>query len=97
MKKFVDAPESKSVPIQLNVLNKTETLSMNPTNIKTNEEEDQGKEYIFNEFTAAAYDEYEVVKINKYNAKQERILGIDMYHIYNDLPKNKDKKSKLLI
>ena len=33
--------------------------------------------------------EFEVVKINKFNSKQERILGIDMYYLYNEKPKNK--------
>ncbi len=46
---------------------------------------------MFNDFTAGAYQEFDVIKINKYNTKQERILGIDRYHIYNDLPKFKDK------
>lgn len=57
-------------------------------------EDDQGREYVFNDFTAGAYQEFDVIKINKFNTKQERVLGIDRYHIYNDLPKSKDK-SKL--
>lgn len=59
---------------------------------KPEEEEDpQGKEFVFNDFTAGAYQEFDVIKINKYNTKQERLLGIDRYHIYNDLPKTKEK------
>ena len=107
MKKYPDAPESKSVPvIYNNIINNKSTndfpSTINPTNIKSQsgtlqEEEDQGKEYIFNEFTAGAYQEFDVIKINKYNQKQERILGIDRYHIYNDLPKTKEKTSKFVL
>ena len=53
------------------------------------ENEEIGREYIFNDISAGVYQEFEVVKINKYKTKQERTLGIDLYHIYNDLPKNK--------
>lgn len=51
---------------------------------------EKGREYVFNEITACAYQEFEVVKINKYGARQERTLGVDRYHFYNDLPKNKE-------
>lgn len=98
MKKFPDAPESRSVPVSISSLvnNKTTEYpsTINPYNYKavaTTEDDDQGKEYIFNDFTAGAYQEFDVIKFNKYNAKQERILGIDRYHIYNDLPKTKEK------
>ena len=55
------------------------------------EEIDMGKQYAFNDFTAGQYQEFEVIKINKFNSKQERLLGIDRYHIYNDMPRNKEK------
>ena len=41
----------------------------------------------FNEISAGLYQEFEVTKINKYNNKKKRILGIDMYNLYNNLPK----------
>ena len=42
----------------------------------------------FNEISAGLYQEFEVIKINKYKNKKKRILGIDMYNLYNNLPKN---------
>ena len=103
MKKFPDAPESRSVPVNFNNLlyggnNKNIELPSTINNKSdigkgTPEEEDQGKEYVFNDFTAGAYQEFDVVKINKYNQKQDRLLGVDRYHIYNDLPKTKEKNS----
>lgn len=41
----------------------------------------------FNEISGGLYQEFEVFKINKYKIKKKRILGIDMYYIYNNLPK----------
>lgn len=40
-----------------------------------------------NEITAGLYQEFEVTKINKYKNKKKRLLGIDMYNLYNNLPK----------
>lgn len=57
------------------------------------DDENQCREYIFNDFTAGAYQEFDVIKINRYGAKKERALGIDRYHIYNDFRKN-EKNSK---
>lgn len=37
--------------------------------------------------TELTYREYRVVKINKYNMRQERILGIDSNKLYNKMPK----------
>lgn len=71
--------------IKLNELSSLQNQKLKP------EEEDQGREYIFNDFTAGAYQEFDVLKINRYKAKKERTLGIDRYHIYNDLPKTKEK------
>jgi hypothetical protein len=42
----------------------------------------------FNEISGGLYQEFEVIKINKYKNKKKRILGIDMYNLYNNLPKN---------
>lgn len=47
----------------------------------------KGEKSRFNEISAGIYQEFEVYKINKYKIKKKRILGIDMYHIYNNLPK----------
>lgn len=58
------------------------------------EDVEVGKEFIFNDFNAGVYQEFTVVKINKYKSKQERVLGIDLYNLYNDLPKNKQNMSK---
>jgi hypothetical protein len=49
----------------------------------------EGREFIYNEITAGMLEEFPVIKINKYNNRQERILGIDMYNLYNNMPKKK--------
>lgn len=56
--------------------------------MKSQEIEKVGNEYIFNEISAGKLQEWEVVKINKFQHRNERVLGIDMYNIYNGLPKN---------
>ena len=53
-----------------------------------------GREYIFNDISAGVFQEFDVIKINKYKSKQERTVGIDLYNLYNDLPKNKNQNSK---
>jgi len=58
------------------------------------EEIEVGREYIFNDISAGVFQEFEVIKINKYKSKQERTLGIDLYNLYNDLPKNKNQNRK---
>ena len=67
-------------------------------NYKLKAEHDEiGREYIFNDISAGVFQEFDVVKINKYKSKQERTLGIDLYNIYNDLPKNKNQNSKIFL
>jgi hypothetical protein len=66
----------------------------NNNKIKT-EQDEIGREYIFNDISAGVFQEFEVIKINKYKSKQERTFGIDLYNIYNDLPKNKNQNSKI--
>ncbi len=61
------------------------------------EEVEVGREYIFNDISAGVFQEFEVIKINKYKSKQERTLGIDLYNLYNDLPKNKNQNSKKFV
>ena len=67
--------------------------SGNDKNAVKNENNDDGnsggRDFFFNEISAGLYQEFEVVKINKFKSRQERILGIDMYNIYNNLPKKK--------
>lgn len=51
------------------------------------------KNFFFSKETAVQYKEFEVVKVNKYSVRQERILGIDGNKIYNMKPKT-SKKTK---
>lgn len=71
--------------------------NQNQTNFQVIAESDsevrnEGKDFVFNDITASQYQEFEVVKINKYNVKQERLLGIDRYYLYNNFPNVKEKK-----
>ena len=43
--------------------------------------------FVFSEFTAGQYKEYDVIKENQHGVKQHRIMGIDREKIYNMLPK----------
>ena len=88
-KKFADLPNYPEMS-QSYILN----LSENSYKSKS-EDNDSLQEYIFNENTAGVYQEFDVVKINKFGNKQERTLGIDMYNLYNDMPKNKKNTSGL--
>ena len=47
----------------------------------------KNQEYVFNDATAGAYQEFSVIKINSHNKRQERILGIDLYNLKNEVPK----------
>ena len=89
-KKFADVPNllEMSQSYRLN-------LSENSRKSKLNDENNNYNEYIFTESTAGVYQEFEVIKINKYCNRQERTLGIDMYNLYNDMPKNKKNGSGL--
>lgn len=55
----------------------------------TNNDGNGEKVYIYNDISAGKLQEFEVIKTNKFNVKQERMLGIDLYYIYNNIPKNK--------
>eukprot|EP00756_Hemistasia_phaeocysticola_P012946 Hpha_TRINITY_DN15240_c2_g1::TRINITY_DN15240_c2_g1_i1::g.66129::m.66129 len=48
----------------------------------------------WDEATASRYTEYDVVKINKYNSRQDRKLGIDRDKIYNMMRGVKPEKTK---
>ena len=86
-KNFPDLPDA------MNAYNKGMMLNTgNDKKTSKNEKDDEansGGNFFFNEISAGLYQEYEVVKINKFKSKQERILGIDMYNLYNNLPKKK--------
>ena len=87
-KNFPDLPEAK------NAYNKGMMLNTGDDKKHSkNEKEDNdagGRDFFFNEISAGLYQEFEVIKINKFNTKQERILGIDMYNLYNNKPKKKE-------
>ena len=89
IKKFPDAPEAMNIynNNNMNYNNLINRRSQEPENKE--EEPENGREYFFNDISAGLYQEFEVVKINKYKNKQERILGIDMYNLYNNKPKKK--------
>jgi hypothetical protein len=53
-----------------------------------------GPMFYLNNLNAAQYQEYSVVKINKYGTRQERTLGIDNRAISNKIPENKVKSAK---
>ena len=72
-KKFADLPNYPEMS-QSYILNLSESSYKSKS-----EENDSLQEYIFNENTAGVYQEFDVVKINKFGNKQERTLGIDMY------------------
>lgn len=86
-KNFPDLPEA------MNAYNKGMMLSTDDKKGSKNEKDDDGvsggRDFFFNEISAGLYQEFEVVKINKFKSKQERILGIDMYNLYNNMPKKK--------
>ena len=49
---------------------------------------DRKRDYVLNDNTAGVYQEFSVIKINSHNKRQERILGIDLYTLKNEKPKN---------
>ena len=55
---------------------------------KKNEIVEKKQEYVLNDTTAGVYQEFSVIKINSHNKRQERILGIDLYNLKNEIPKN---------
>jgi len=56
-------------------------------NSKNDDKKGGGETSRFNEISGGLYQEFEVYKINKYKIKKKRILGIDMYNLYNNFPK----------
>ena len=55
---------------------------------KKNEIIEKKQDYVLNDATAGVYQEFSVIKINSHNKRQERILGIDLYNLKNEVPKN---------
>lgn len=89
-KKFPDMPDylmsySQSYRINLN----------NNTNVRksrlSSDDDKNVQEFVFNDVSAGVYKEFEVVKIKRSKTKVERVLGIDMYNLYNEFPKNNSK------
>jgi len=87
-KNFPDLPEA------MNAYNKGMMLNTGDDRKSKNEKDDDGvsggRDFFFNEISAGLYQEFEVVKITKFKSKQERILGIDMYNLYNNKPKKRE-------
>ena len=55
---------------------------------KKNDTTEKKQDYVLNDATAGVYQEFSVIKINSHNKRQERILGIDLYNLKNEVPKN---------
>jgi hypothetical protein len=75
-KKFFDVP----------CINRINSYSLN-LNDDRKENNNKNKEYVFDDSTAGVYQEFSVIKINSHNKRQERILGIDLYNLKNEVPK----------
>ena len=76
-KKFADVPS----------VNRISSYAIN-LNDNKKENTNKNQEYVFNDATAGAYQEFSVIKINSHNKRQERILGIDLYNLKNEIPKS---------
>ena len=77
-KKFADVPN----------INRKNNNSVINFDEKKNEITDKKQDYVLNDTTAGVYQEFSVIKINSHNKRQERILGIDLYNLKNEVPKN---------
>ena len=77
-KKFADVP---------NISRKNNNNSLLNFDEKKNEIIDKKQDYVLNDTTAGVYQEFSVIKINSHNKRQERILGIDLYNLKNEVPK----------
>ena len=80
-KKFFDMPVKKNLANNNYQLNFTEEKKIEVVS-------EQKHEFTFNENTAGVYQEFPVIKISTHGKKQERILGIDLYNLYNVKGKN---------
>ena len=77
-KKFADVPN----------INRKNNNSVINFDEKKNEITNKKQDYVLNDTTAGVYQEFSVIKINSHNKRQERILGIDLYNLKNEVPKN---------
>ena len=77
-KKFADVPN----------INRISSYSINLNDDKKELSSTKNQDYVFNETTAGVYQEFSVIKINSHNKRQERILGIDLYNLKNEVPKS---------
>jgi hypothetical protein len=77
-KKFADIPN----------VNRISSYSLNLNDEKKELSSNKNQDYVFNETTAGVYQEFSVIKINSHNKRQERILGIDLYNLKNEVPKS---------
>jgi len=50
-------------------------------------EDDDGRGVLYTEYDASKYQEFHVIKINKWGVRQPRILGVDRSTVYNMMPK----------
>jgi hypothetical protein len=51
-------------------------------------------DFLYNDMSAKRLEEFPIVKINHRGKRQNRILGIDGYNIYNDKVPNREKSKK---
>jgi hypothetical protein len=49
------------------------------------------KDFLYNEMSAKKLQEFEIIKINQKGKRQNRILGVDGYSVYNDKIPNRQK------
>ena len=69
-------------------INRISSYSINLNDDKKELSSTKNQDYVFNETTAGVYQEFSVIKINSHNKRQERILGIDLYNLKNEVPKS---------
>lgn len=70
------------------------SASGDPEEVKT-EGQRKEEDFLFGNVSAAKYQEFNVVKINKRGKKQVRVLGIDGFNIYN-IRKKKAKEDPIM-
>ena len=92
-KKFPDVPES----VSYSQFSQREDTECNLISKQFKEDNENGKEFFFNDISAGMYQEFEVLKVTKFKTKQERVLGVDLYNLYNNLPKDKKHNGKGLL
>lgn len=70
----------------------TQKVFTSDTNKRSSVFKDLGRESLFNTKTALQYREFEVLKVKKSKIKQDRMLGIDQYYLYNELPRKRNNQ-----